>query len=105
MFLYRNRVRSSCHASRHVHVRNFPLERFVLIPENNEIPCGSCDRRTETRFTAMFKQKLGENHAIAYFLKLCMFEIPESEKFREENIYFPARLLSFTEVQLSGRVV
>ena len=81
----------------------FPLERFVLIPENDEISCGSCDRRTETRFTAMFKQKLGENHA--YFLKFCMFEIPESEKFREENIYSPGRLLSFTEEQLSGRVV
>ena len=51
----------------------------------------------------MFKQKLGENHA--YLFKFCMFEIPESEKFREENIYFPARLLSFTEVPLSGRVV
>ena len=34
----------------------------------------------------MFKQKLGENHA--YLLKFCMFEIPMSEKFREENIYF-----------------
>ena len=44
----------------------------------------------------MFKQKLGENHA--YLLKFCVFEVPESEKFREENIYFP-------EVPLSGRVV
>ena len=82
---YRNRVRSSCHATGNV-LGIFPLERFVLIPENDKIPCGSCDRRTERRFTAMFKQKLGENHA--YLLQFCMFEIPESEKFREENIYF-----------------
>ena len=53
----------------------------------------------------MFKQKLGENHA--YLLQFCMFEIPESEKYCEKKIFtsFVTALLSFSEVQLSGRVV
>ena len=33
----------------------------------------------------MFKQKLGENHA--YFLKFCMFEIPESEISRRKYLF------------------